>query len=93
VTNQLSSGCSTTEGSQARRVAQLNGSLLKAAAKLIAEAKRRCQLYVALLGRWMLAKPSWLFSSRRQALTLLANHGFRLCSLTFELSCPRRQVL
>ena len=28
-----------------------------------------------------------------KALILLRNHGLRLCCLTFELSCPRRQVL
>ena len=36
---------------------------------------------------------SWLFSSRRQALILLVNNGLRLCGLTFELSCPRRQAV
>jgi hypothetical protein len=36
---------------------------------------------------------SWLFNSRRQALILLASNGLRLCGLTFELSCPRRQAL
>ncbi len=36
---------------------------------------------------------SWLFNLRRQALTLLADNGLRLCGLTFELSCPRRRAL
>jgi len=36
---------------------------------------------------------SWLFNSRRQALILLANNGLRLCGLTFEVTCPRRQDL
>ena len=45
------------------------------------------------LGHGRDAKPWWLFSPRRQALTLLEDHGNRLCSLTFELSCPLRQVL
>ncbi len=35
----------------------------------------------------------WLFSSRRQALILLAHHRKLLRCLTFELSRPRRQVL
>ena len=28
-----------------------------------------------------------------KALILLGNHGLRSCCITFELSCPRRQVL
>ncbi len=91
-TSRLSSGCLAEAGCQALVVAQLTRSPVKGVDNSMSEARRQ--------GRWAeaslaigAAKLECLFSPRRQALTLLENHGPRLCSLTFELSCPRRQAL